>query len=88
MTGKFQNKYRIPSARWQSWDYSSEGLYFITINGANHACLFSTITDKELYLSEYGRIADDEWNKSFEIRQDGAYVNSNIANWNEDRYYK
>jgi len=31
MTKKFQNKYRIPSARWQSWDYSSEGLYFITI---------------------------------------------------------
>ncbi len=70
MTGKFQNKYRIPSARWQSWDYSSEGLYFITINVIHRACLFGTIADKEMYLLEYGRIADDEWNKSFEIRQE------------------
>lgn len=66
--GKFQNKYRIPSARWQAWDYSSEGLYFITINAANHACLFGTIKDKELYLSEFGQIVAEEWDKSFEMR--------------------
>jgi REP element-mobilizing transposase RayT len=65
---KFQNKYRIPSARWQAWDYSSEGLYFITINVENHECLFGTIADKEMYLSEFGQIVFDEWNKSFEIR--------------------
>lgn len=60
MNGKFQNKYRIPSARWQSWDYSSESLYFITINTAHHACLFGTIVDKEMYLSEFGQIAAEE----------------------------
>jgi putative transposase len=70
MPGKFQNKYRIPSARWQEWDYSSEGLYFITINVVNHECLFGTISDKEMYLSEFGQIAADEWNKSFEIRKE------------------
>ena len=68
MAAKFQNKYRIPSARWQSWDYSSEGLYFITINAVHHECLFGTIVDKEMYLSAYGQILAEEWNKSFEIR--------------------
>jgi len=68
MSAKFQNKYRIPSACWQSWDYSSEGLYFITINAAYHECLFGSIVDKEMYLSAYGQIAVEEWNKSFEIR--------------------
>jgi putative transposase len=31
MSHKFQNKYRITSARLQSWDYSSNKAYFITI---------------------------------------------------------
>jgi len=70
MADKFQNKYRIPSARWQSWDYSSEGLYFITINTVHHCCLFGSIVNKEMYLSEYGRIVAYEWDKSFEIRQE------------------
>lgn len=70
MVSKFQNKYRIPSARWQSWDYSSEGLYFITINVAHHAFLFGTIANKEMYLSEYGQIVAEEWTKSFEIREE------------------
>lgn len=68
MSSKFQNKYRIPSARWQSWDYSSEGLYFITINTVHHECLFGSIVDKEMHLSAYGQIVAEEWNKSFEIR--------------------
>ena len=70
MSDKFQNKYRIPTARWQAWDYSSEGLYFITINAAHRECLFGTITDKEMYLSAYGQIVAEEWNKSFEIRSE------------------
>jgi REP element-mobilizing transposase RayT len=70
MSGKFQNKYRIPSARWQSWDYSSEGLYFITINVVHHECLFGSIVDEELHLSDYGQIVAEEWDKSFEIRSE------------------
>lgn len=68
MSAKFQRKYRIPSARWQSWDYSSEGLYFITINAVHHECLLGSIVDKEMHLSAYGQIVAEEWNKSFEIR--------------------
>lgn len=70
MSDKFHNKYRIPTARWQAWDYSSEGLYFITINTAYRECLFGSIVDKEMYLSAYGQIVEEEWNKSFEIRSE------------------
>lgn len=31
MTDKFQDKYRIPSARLQNWDYGSNAIYFVTI---------------------------------------------------------
>lgn len=70
MTEKFQNKYRVPSARWQSWDYSADGLYFITICTANREYLFGEIRDGEMYLSEIGMIVNEEWEKSFEIRKE------------------
>lgn len=31
MKEKFQNKYRIPSARLQKWDYQWAAAYFITV---------------------------------------------------------
>ncbi len=27
----FRNKYRIPSTRLRGWDYTSAGLYFVTV---------------------------------------------------------
>ena len=43
MSDKFQNKYRIPSARAQWWDYGNDGAYFITICTAHRECYFGTI---------------------------------------------
>lgn len=40
---KFRNKYRIPSARAQWWDYSNAGAYFITICTAHRTCFFGEI---------------------------------------------
>ena len=40
---KFKNKYRIPSARLQSWDYGSNGAYFITICTQNREHFFGEI---------------------------------------------
>lgn len=40
---KFQNKYRIPSARLQNWDYGSNGAYFITICVDKMQCLFGDV---------------------------------------------
>jgi REP element-mobilizing transposase RayT len=67
---KFQNKYRIPSARWQNWDYSANAEYFITICTAKRECLFGKIVNGEMILSEFGKIVNQEWDKSFEIRKE------------------
>ncbi len=40
---KFQNKYRIPSARLQNWDYGANGAYFITICTDKMKCLFGDV---------------------------------------------
>jgi len=70
MTDKFQNTYRIPSARLQSWDYGSNGLYFITICTHNRECYFGEIENGEMHLSEIGRIVEKEWLKTFDMRPD------------------
>lgn len=61
MQNKFQNKYRISSARLQTWDYSSNGAYFITICTQNREHLFGTIENQEMYLSEIGKFAQQFW---------------------------
>ena len=68
MTEKFQDKYRISSARLRNWDYSAEGIYFITICTAGHEYYFGEIVNKKMALSEIGLLAQIEWEKSFVIR--------------------
>lgn len=67
---KFQNKYRIPSARWREWNYGDEGAYFITICTKQREHYFGEIKNGQMQLSEIGRIAHDEWLKSMDIRPD------------------
>jgi len=40
MPDLFKNKYRISSARLQSWDYADNGMYFVTICTTNKECFF------------------------------------------------
>ena len=40
---KFQNKYRIPSAQLQNWDYGENGAYFITICTKNMVHYFGDV---------------------------------------------
>ena len=72
---KFQNKYRIPSARLQNWDYGENGAYFITICTKNWACYFGDVETRliasvhdndndskcEMQLNELGKIAHRNW---------------------------
>lgn len=76
---KFRNKYRIPSARLQSWDYSANGYYFITICTQNREHFFGEIVNGQMQLSEIGNIVETEWLKTFDMRPDmnlqmGEYV--------------
>jgi len=66
----FKNKYRIESNRCPNWDYSSPGYYFITICTKNRECILGKINKFQVILSEIGKIVEEEWLKSFEIRKE------------------
>jgi putative transposase len=66
---KFQNKYRIQSARLQGYDYSSDGGYFVTICTKNREHYFGEIVDEKMKLSKIGEIVADEWLKTKQIRK-------------------
>lgn len=60
---KYKNKYRIPSARLQNWDYRWAGAYFITICTQNRQHYFGEITNGKMQLSNIGIIADILWHQ-------------------------
>jgi hypothetical protein len=79
MDEKYKNKYRTTSHRLPGWDYSGNGYYFITLVTQNRECNLGTIVETHdnpvethgrasLQLSDFGKIVNTEWNKSFEIR--------------------
>ncbi len=58
---KYQNKYRIPTARASWWDYGWNGAYFVTICIKNHQLFFGNILDGVMNLSADGEIAFSRW---------------------------
>lgn len=66
----FNNKYRVPSARLQSWNYANEGIYFVTICTKDREPYFGDIEDATLLPNEIGKIAWLEWFKAIEMRPD------------------
>ena len=68
----FNNKYRIPSARLQNWNYANEAMYFVTICTRYRAHYFGEIIDHppSLLPTEIGKIAHEEWYKSVSLRPD------------------
>jgi REP element-mobilizing transposase RayT len=65
---KYLNKYRIGSHRLPGWDYSSEGMYFLTIVTQYRECNLGQIENGIMTLSDFGRIVETELLKSFDIR--------------------
>ena len=71
MPGKFQNKYRISSARLQHWDYGSNAIYFVTLCTQNREHYFGEIADGQMNLTDTGKIANRFW---FEIPNHFPFV--------------
>jgi REP element-mobilizing transposase RayT len=67
---KYQNKYRIPSARLNNWNYGAMGSYFITICTRNREHFFGKIVQKEMILNAIGKKVEEEWLKTIELRPD------------------
>lgn len=63
MSELYKNKYKTRSNRLQGYDYSSEGIYFITINTAKHIVEFGEIETGEMQLSEIGKHAFNLWSE-------------------------
>jgi len=61
MCSLYRNRYRIESARYCDYDYSSPGKYFITICTKNQTHFFGEILEGRMILSETGRIVYDCW---------------------------
>lgn len=77
MSDKYQNKYRIPSARLQDWDYGWNAPYFVTICTQNREHYFGKIGNGKMQLSEIGEIAKKCWieiPEHFTFVELGAFV--------------
>ena len=70
MADKFRGKYRISSARLQSWDYASCGTYFVTVCTRMHVHFFGRVMNNEMVLNDLGKHVENEWVKTPEIRPD------------------
>ena len=49
------------SIRLKGYDYSREGLYFLTICTQNRACLFGEIVGGKMILNDAGNMVVNEW---------------------------
>jgi len=77
MSERYKNKYRITSNRLQGWDYAAKGCYFITIVTSNRENLFGEIVEGKMIPNEMGKMVEEVFFKSFEIRKElylGSFV--------------
>jgi REP element-mobilizing transposase RayT len=59
----YKNKYRIDSIRLQNHDYSSAGMYFVTICTHLKEHYFGEIKNNEIFHSPIGKMAELFWQK-------------------------
>ena len=52
------------------YDYSQEGMYFVTICAHGRECVFGEVVDDHMGLNDCGQIARQEWQNSAEIRNE------------------
>jgi REP element-mobilizing transposase RayT len=57
------------SIRLRGYDYSQQGLYFVTLCVKDRAHLFGEIENEKMRLNENGIIVQNEWLKTIELRQ-------------------
>ena len=66
---KFADKFFVDSPRLKNWDYSTPGIYFITICAVYHNKFFGKIINDQMELSNKGIIVKEELLKTFVIRK-------------------
>jgi REP element-mobilizing transposase RayT len=61
--------HRRRSIRLADFDYAGGALYFVTICADRRRCIFGRVDDGEARLNALGRVVEDEWIKSLEMRR-------------------
>ena len=56
---RFAERFSVDSPRLKNWDYSTPGIYFITICTLNHNQFLGKIIDENIELSNKGIIVKD-----------------------------
>ncbi len=64
----YKSKYRIESNRLNEWNYSIPWWYYVTICTKNFKCWFGEIRNGKVILNDIGKIVEEEWLKTKEIR--------------------
>jgi len=65
---KYQDRFRVESARLPGWDYASVGWYFVTICTRDRVTVLGDVIDGKMQLSSIGEIVADEWQKTPQVR--------------------
>jgi len=65
----YKSKYRIETSRLRDWDYSTLWWYFVTICMKNFKCWFGEIKNGKIIVNNLGRIVEEEWLKTKDIRE-------------------
>ena len=58
------------STRLKSWDYSWPWWYYVTICAHERECIFGEIVNDEMRLNSVGRIVEEEWLRTPEVRKE------------------
>ncbi|MFA6394141.1 MAG: transposase [Patescibacteria group bacterium] len=66
---KYKNKYTIKSARLEGYDYSQNGVYFITICAKDREHYFGEVENGKIILNDIGKIVQEELSRTPIIRQ-------------------
>ncbi|MBN2893361.1 MAG: transposase [Bacteroidales bacterium] len=73
----YKGKYRTQTIRFQNWDYSSSGWYFVTICIENKENLFGYVMNKQVVLTELGHYAAASWlamERVFKVLKNDVWV--------------
>lgn len=65
------------SIRLKNYDYTQVGSYFITLVSQDRLHLFGKIVDGKMILNSVGKIVEEEWRKTIELRSNitlGEYI--------------
>ncbi|WP_242043584.1 hypothetical protein [Leptolyngbya sp. FACHB-671] len=79
------DKYHWRSIRLKGYDYTSAGMYFITICTYQRECLLGEIVEGEMQLNELGKVTQNYWQRlplHFTVELDAFICDAESSTWN------